>query len=354
MAQLTRRRFVQLAAFAAVGGYAALETACSRGPKQKTIRFFNWFNYIGKETLPRFERETGVKVTYEVYSTEDEMFAKLKAGVRGYDLLVATDFMIPRLKMLDLIEPIPQNLLQNLDNIDARFRDPIYDPGLQYSIPYLWGTTGIGYNTAKISKPPDTWWALWDEKYKGRITMLDAMRDAMAVSLLMLGLPYDSKNPAHLAKAKDLLLKQKPLLKQYTTSGYVDDLASGEIWIAQGWNGDVLQAAREKKQIDYVIPKEGSFIYVDSVVLLKGAARKQHVLELVDHLLKPDVAAEISNTVRYASPNAKALPLLDKELTADRRVFPTPEMQKKLHLQTPLDPEADELWNQTWQDVKVL
>lgn len=353
MAQLTRRGFMKLAALTAIGGMSALE-ACSRGPRQKAVNFFNWVAYIGKKTISNFESETGIKVNYEVYSSEEEMFSKLKAGVHGYDLMVTSDFILPRLKALNMIDPIPKDLLANLGNLDSKFRDPFYDPGLAYTIPYLWGTTGIGFNTVQFAKPPSSWWTLWDGKYKGRIDMLDNPRDSIGTALLLLGFSSESKDPAQLAKARDLLLKQRPLLKQYSSSTYIDDLASGEIWLAEGWNGDVLQAARERKQIDYVIPKEGSFMYVDSLHLMRGATRKQEVLRFVDYLLRPEVAAEIANTVRYATPNAKAMALLDPAMRDDPRVFPSKTVQRRLQFHVPLDPEADELWNKTWQEVKVL
>lgn len=350
---LTRRGFIRLAALATVGGSAFLES-CARGPKANTVNFFNWFNYIGKDTLPRFMAETGIKVNYEVYSSEEEMFSKLKAGVRGYDLFVATDYMIPRLKAMRLLDPIPHDLLHNLGNIAPRFRDPVYDPGLAYSIPYLWGTTGIGFNTAKMPKPPASWWALWDEKYKGRMSMLDNLRDCVGIALLLLNLPSDTKDPAHLEKARDLLVKQRALLKQYTSSTYVDDLSSGELWLAQGWSGDVLQAARENKRVDYVIPSEGSFIWVDSLCLMRGLGTRPEVLRLVDYLLKPEVAAGIANTVRYATPNQAALSALDTAVARDPRIFPPPSMDARLRFYAPLDPEADERWNQVWQEVKIL
>ncbi|MBI4387165.1 MAG: spermidine/putrescine ABC transporter substrate-binding protein [Elusimicrobia bacterium] len=348
----TRRDFLRIAALAAVGGLPALE-AC-RGRDPNTVNFFNWFNYIGKETLPRFEKEAGIKVNYEVYSSEEEMFSKLKAGVRGYDLFVATDYMIPRLKAMRLLDPVPHDILKNLRRIAPRFRDPSYDPGLLYTIPYLWGTTGIGYNARKLAKPPQSWWSLWDERYKGRVSMLDNLRDGIGVALLLTGSPLDSKDPAQLEKARDLLLKQRGILKQYSSSTFVDDLVSGELWLAQGWSGDVLQAARENTHVDYVIPKEGSFIWVDSLCLIRGAGRRAEVLRLVDYLLSPEVGAEISNSVRYATPNAEAIKRLEPTLRNDPRVYPPPAVEARLQFYAPLDPEADELWNRAWQEVKIL
>lgn len=351
---LSRRQFLRAAAGTAAAAAGGILEACSRGAKRKTLNFFNWFNYIGKETLSRFERETGVSVRYEVYSSEEEMFSKLKAGVHGYDLIVATDHLIPRFKALNLIDRIPRDALKNLDNISPRLRDPAYDPGLAFTVPYLWGTTGIGFSRERLPAVPLSWWDLWNERHRGRISMLDNVRDVIGTALRMLGLPADAKKPEHLRSARDLLLRQRPLLKHYTSTTYVDDLASGELCLAQAWSGDVLQASREFKQVDYAVPKEGSFIYVDSLCVIRGSENRAQTLEFIDYLLRPEVAAEIAETVRYASPNAKALALLDPALRLDPRVFPSPETERRLNFHAPLDPDAEVLWNRTWQEVRAL
>ena len=351
MADLTRRDFLKLAAAAAVA--PAFLEGCGKAEDPNTLNLFNWSNYIGKTTLADFEKASGVKVRYDMYSDEEEMFSKLKAGVQGYDVIVGTDYMIPRLQTLGLIDPIPHDLLQNLGNVDKQFADPEYDRGLKLTVPYLWGTTGIGYNKEKLGKAPTSWWDVWDPKHKGRISALDNSRDAIGIGLLMLGLARDAKDPALLAKVREHLLKQKPLLKHYTSSTYIDELVSAEVWLAEGWSGDVLQASRDNKQIDYTIPKEGSFMWVDSLCLVKGSTRRAHALRFIDFVLNGANGAHIANTVRYATPNAKAKPLLDKALLADGRVFPPREVAKRLSFYPVLDPQTEELWNRTWQEVKV-
>jgi spermidine/putrescine-binding protein len=354
LAALTRRQFLKALGAAALAGAGGAIEACARRLEEKVVSLFNWFNYIGKDTLKSFETATGIRVLYDVFGDEEEMFAKLRAGVSGYDLVVATDYMIPRLRALGLIDPVPRDLLTNLGHLAPRFRDPVYDPGLAYTIPYLWGTTGIGFNRARLGRVPSSWRALWDEGHKGRMSMLDNVRDAVGVALLLLGLPTDTRDPSQLQQARDLLVRQKPLLKRYSSTTYVDDLASGEVWLAQGWSGDVLQAARDKPAIDYVVPQEGSFIYVDSLCLTRGSEHREEALRLADHILKPEVAAEISNTVRYATPNERALPLLAPDLKGDSRIFPDAKTEARLRFYAVLDSEADELWNRVWQEVKLL
>ena len=352
MSAVTRRDFIRLAVLA--GAFGPAWAACSRGPRKRQVNFFNWSNYIADETLPGFEKETGITVNYDMYSDEEEMFSKLKAGVQGYDLIVATDYMIPRLKTLSAIDPIPHDLLTNLGNIDPKFQNPDFDPGLQFTVPYLWGSTGIGYNKSKLPKPPSSWKDLWDERYAGKMSALDNTRDSVGCALVMLGLPANAKEPAQLEAARDALLKQKKLVKHYSSSTYIDELVSGEIWLAQAWSGDVLQASRDNKQLDYIIPKEGSFIWVDSLCLIRGADHREESLQLIDYILRPEVGAGIANAKRYASPNRTAFPLLDDALRKDPRVFPPPDIAKRLRFYPPLDPDTEELWNRTWQEVKVM
>lgn len=349
MAEVSRRDFLGLAVAALAPSW--LLSACKRGPEERVVNFFNWSTYIGKDTLPRFEKATGVKVNYEEFADEEEMFAKIRSGARGYDLIIGTDYMIPRLKGLNLIEPYPPGVLKNLGNIEPAFRNTPFDPENAFTVPYLWGTTGIGYNKSKVAKPPTSWQDLFDERYAGRISMLDNARDCVSMALLMLGFPETTTDEAHFEKVRELLLKQKPLVKQYASSTYVDSLVTGEVALAMAWSGDVLQAVKENPQLDYVIPKEGSYMWADNLCLVRGSRHKADALRLVDYLIEGDVAAEIANTVRYASPNAAAKARLDKALLKDPRVFPAKSKDLKFH--SLLDPESSQLWNETWTDVKV-
>lgn len=347
---LTRRELLGAAALAALPAWLS---ACAKREKERVVNFFNWSKYIGPDTLPSFTKETGIAVRYEEFADEEEMFAKLRGGARGYDLIVVSDYMIPRMKELNLIVPLPEGALTGLDNIDKRFRGTPFDPENAFTVPYLWGTTGIGFNKAKLPKAPSSWKELWDEKHSGRMTMLDNARDAVSIALLMLGVDEATASEADLAAAKELLLKQRPLVKQYTSAAYIDGLVAGEIALAMAWSGDCLQAARENPQIDYTVPKEGSYMWMDNLCILRGAPHREDALRLIDHLLKPNISAGIANAVRYATPNAAAREHLDKDLLKDPRVFPTPAMMKSLSFHAPLSPDTTQQWNELWSDVKV-
>jgi len=350
----TRREILRLGLGALVAPAAAsVLSACSSGPEERVVNFYNWSRYIGKDTLAKFTAETGIKVNYEEMADEEELFAKLRSGARGYDLIVGTDYMMPRLKAMNLVDAYPPGVLKNAGNIDKKFRDTPYDPDNAFTVPYLWGTTGIGYSKKLIAKAPSSWTALWDAKYSGKIAMLDNARDCVSTALLLKGYSETTADDKQLDEAKALLLQQRPLVKQYSSSTYMDSLLAGEVSLCMAWSGDVLQVSRENPHLDYVIPNEGSYMWVDNLCLVRGSQHREDTLRLVDYLLRADVAADIANTVRYASPNAAAFKHLDPALSQDPRVFPPKSMQEILRFHSLLDPATEQAWNDLWQDVKV-
>ncbi len=347
---VTRRDFLKAAVLAPL--LPSFLAACRRADKRRVVNFFNWSNYIGKDTLPNFTKETGIDVRYDLFADEEEMFAKLRAGARGYDLIVVGDYLIPRFRALNLIDPMPPGVLKNIDNLASRFRHTTYDPD-ETTVPYLWGTTGIAFNRKKLKKPPTSWWDLWDEKYKDRISMLDNVRDCIAVAMQLLNIEQTTRDPEDFKKIRELLLKQKPLVKMYSSASYLNSLVAGEIDLAMTWSGDLFQAARDNPDLDYVIPKEGTYLWVDCLALMRGAHHREDTLRLIDYLLEPKVAADNADFVRYASPNAKAWPFVDPVLLKDPRVYPPKKQMDALKAHHVLDAEQSELWNTTWADVKV-
>ncbi|MBI4249366.1 MAG: spermidine/putrescine ABC transporter substrate-binding protein [Elusimicrobia bacterium] len=348
---LTRRAFVKSGLSVLV--LPNLLAACSKKEETGVVNFFNWSQYIGKRTLETFKQSSGIRVQYSLYGDEDEMFSKLRTGIQGYDLIVATDYMLPKLKALNLIDPMPHDRLQNMGNLDPTFQSPDFDPNLDHTVPYLWGTTGIAYNRRYIKKTPDSWWNLWDKSLSGKISMLDNRRDGLSCALLMLNLPIDSSDPRHLNRAKELLLEQKPVLKHYTSTTDENALVSQDVWLAMGWNGDVVRAAADNANLDFTVPKEGSFIWTDFLCLVHGSKRRTEALLLIDHILKADVAAEIVNSIIFATPNLKARPLIAPSIAGDDRIFPDALTMKRLRFYALLSGEAEALWNRVWQEVKI-
>jgi spermidine/putrescine transport system substrate-binding protein len=347
---LTRREFLGWAAASALAGASWL-SACGRSGA-RTVRFLNWSGNMGEDTLQRFERETGVLVNCDYYTTAAGILAKLSGKAGAYDLVIAPDHVVPRLRELKRLRPIPHHELKSLPGIAAFLRNPPYDPGLGYTVPYLWGTMGLGVSAPRFHRRPDSWWALWDEKYKGRLSMLDDPHKTIQCALLMLGLPAGSKDPAHLKKARDLLLRQRPLVQEYDSANYPEKLAAGRLWLSQAWSGDVLQAVAEGKKVDFIVPKEGSFFWTDSLCLPRGSQHKKEAMLLLDYLLRPDVAAEIANATRSAPADEAALPLLDLSLRKDPRAFPPPAVLSRLRFAPALDAKTEDLWHRTWEEVQ--
>ncbi|MEW6280589.1 MAG: spermidine/putrescine ABC transporter substrate-binding protein, partial [Candidatus Eremiobacterota bacterium] len=292
VAGVTRRRFLQgLAA-----GSLALASGC--GPERNTLNFYNWANYIGEDTIPDFQRKTGIQVNYENFSSQDELFAKLKIGVTGYDLVVATDYMVRRLLKHRLLMPL-RGL--SLEGLSSRFRETPWDPEHRYSVPYLWGTTGLAYNRSRVRPAPTSYDSLWDPRYAKRIAMLDEKRDTIGCALLRLGYSGNSIDPRELEEALKTLLEQKKLVKTYS-SDMIDDLARGEFHLALGWSGDVGQARDSNDEVDYLIPREGGFMFVDCLCVPDGAPHPEAAIRFIHYVTQPRVMADITNLVGY--PNA--------------------------------------------------
>ena len=318
----------------------------------KELYFYNWSDYIAEDTIPNFEKRFGVKVIYDNYSSNDTLLAKLQSGATGYDIIVPTDYMVTTMLGLGLLQPLNLDNIPNVVNLYQRFREAPFDPGNKYTIPWQWGTTGIGYNSAKVPDFKPSWDMLWDEQYKGRITMLTEIRDVFAVALFKLGYSPNTRDPKQIEEAKQLLIQQKPLLKHYTSDTYIDELASNDSWLSHGWSGDVFQAALENDAVKYAVPTEGALTWVDSMAIPKGAPHKYTAEVFMNYICEPEVAAAISNYVFYASPNEKAEQFLDPEVLNDPQIYPPKEVMDKLTWLEELGKDT-ELYNKAYAELKA-
>jgi spermidine/putrescine transport system substrate-binding protein len=336
---LSRRRFLIAS--------AALLCACT-GRRDKVLNFYNWSNFIAPDTLSNFERESGIQVNYEEFSSADVMFAKLKIGVTGYDLVVAPGYMVRRMIRHDLLRPIGNELppLELLPHLAT----PPYDPELRYSVPYLWGTTGVGYNSEKISGKPTSWDLLWDQDYGRHFTILDEKRDAIGMALFRLGFSPNSVVPEELQLAKEELLRQRPLVRRYT-SDFTDDLIRGETWAALGWSGDVAQAKAANPKVEFFLPDEGGFLFVDSLVIPKGAPHPEAALAFIKYFLRPEVCSKITNATGYANGVKAAKVLVRPDLIDNSLGYPTQEVMQRLAYQEDLG-AAEAVWDRIWEEVK--
>ena len=315
------------------------------------LNFYNWSYYIADETIPDFEKEFDVKVNYDNFSSNSEILAKFQVGASGYDLVVPSDYMVDIMIKLDLLEQLDKSNIPNFGNLSSNFQNLPFDPGNKYSIPYQWGTTGIGINTKYVAEFEESWELLWEEQYKGRISVLDDMRSGIVPALKLLGHSVNTTNENELEAAKELMFKQKELVRTYSSETYMDLLKSGDIWIAQGWSGDIYQVTKENPDVVFMIPKEGSYIWVDNLVIPKGSRNKRTAEEFINYLLRPEVSSSISNYTGYSSPNRAAIPLISEEFRNNNTMYPDSTTMSRLEYMTDVG-NATSVYNRVWNEIK--
>jgi spermidine/putrescine transport system substrate-binding protein len=334
---------------------ALLLTACPKRAEVETLYFLNWADYIPEELVRKFERETGAKVVLDTFESPEAMLAKLKAGAdREFSLVVAPDYYVLQMAREGLVAPLDKGKLKNLANLDPFFQDPPYDPGLQHSVPYLWGTTGLAYREDLVRGPVDSYTVLFDPKAQvGPFLLLDEMRETIGAALRYLGYSVNATDPEALEKAKELLIAAKA--RSVGFAGGVEALnriLGGDAALSLAYSGDVLQARQEDERLRYAIPKEGGTIWTDALVVLKRGPSQDLAYRFIDFLLRPENAAELAAYTRYATPVAQAIPLLPEEMRQDPAVFPPEEVRARLEYLKDLGPEIA-LYDRVWTEVKA-
>ncbi len=330
-------------------------TNCSKAPENvpvvKELNVYNWSNYIGKNTVQDFEKEFGIKVNYDTYASNEELLAKIQAGVKGYDIIVPSDYMVTIMVKQNLLSPLDMNKIPNFAGVSDKFKNLSFDPANKYSVPYHWGTNGIGIDTTKVTEKVDSWDILWNKKYKGRITMLDDMRAGLIPAMKKLGYSINTLDPKQLEKAKQLMIEQKPLVKAYSSETYIDMLKSGDAWISYGYSGDVYQVAKDNHNIRYVIPKEGTNIWIDNMCIPQNAPHKETAELFIDYILRPKVSADITNETWYASPVEPAKQYIKKEILDDPNIYPTDEIIGKCEFIKDVG-DATKMYDRIWNEIK--
>ena len=319
---------------------------------QQVLNIYNWAEYVPDDVIRDFQREYGIRVIYNVYSNNEELHARLRAGATGYDLIFPSDYIVPVLVEEGLLQEIPHEAIPNLAYVDEQFLDPPFDPGNRYTVPYLWGTTGIGVNTRFVKEEIDSWEALWDPKYRGRIAMLNDPREVFAVALKLLGYSANTRDLEALQEARDLLIEQKPLVLTYDSDNTNHLLAAGEVWMAHGYSGDVLMAADVNPDIVYVVPKEGGIMWMDVMAIPKGARNVDAALKFIDFILRPDVSARLTQVIHYPNPNRGAHEYLDPEVLSDPAIYPPQDVMERMEWIEDLG-ELAPVVDRLWTEVKV-
>ena len=317
------------------------------GPMEKELRIYNWSDYIAETTVADFEKEFNIKVIYDTFESNEELVAKLQAGASGYDLVVPSGYAVQVMLALSLLQKIRPKHVPNLGNIAPNFRKAAYDPTDEYTLPWQWGITGIAYRKDKVAAPPDSWGVFLDKQYAGKMTMMDDMRDAIGAFLKLRGKSINSKDPAELAAAKTDLIAAKANLQSFISAPVKGQLVAGDVWIAQLWNGDTAQAKVEQSAIDWVLPKEGSNLWCDSLCIPKTAPHPRAAHAFMDYVLRPEVGAAISDFTGYGSPNTAATAKMKTPVP-----YPTDDQMKQLEFALDLG-EANAAWDQAWTEAKA-
>ena len=352
---VSRRAFVR--GSAAIAGIAfAGGAGRSWGAEAKQLNVYNWDTYIGETTLDTFSKSTGIKIQYDLYGDNEEMFAKLKEGNPGYDIVVPTDYMVQDMLTLNMLEPLDHAKIPNLKHVDPAFKNPAFDPGLKHSIPYMWGTMGFGYRKSKVDGVPASWADILEperaKKYSGRIALLSDSRAVIGGALKYLGYGMNTTNAGEIAKARDLLIAVKPHIKTFAEDNGQDLLMSGEVDITLEWSGDIAAVMNEDKDLNYVVPKEGSNVWVDSLCIPKGAPHPENAHKFINHLHDVDVHVEIANTIYFATSNKDAKAKMPPEYTDNPAVFAPEDVLARCEALLSVGDHA-RLYDEAWTAIQA-
>lgn len=333
----------------------ACGSASSSGSNGEVV-VYNWGEYIDPDTISMFEEETGIKVIYDEFETNEIMFPKIEAGASKYDVVCPSDYMIKKMIENDLLAEINYDNVPNAKaNIGQQYWDMSkeFDPENKYSVPYCWGTVGILYNKTMVDGPVDSWSILWDEKYADNILMQDSVRDAFMVALKLNGYSMNSVNPEELNAAKESLIAQKPLVQAYVIDQVRDKMIGNEAAIGVIYSGEAIFTQRENPDLEYVIPKEGTNVWIDSWVITKNAPNKENAEKFIDFMCRPDIALKNFEYITYSTPNDAARELIeDEDIRNSKIAFPTLSDYSNLETFTYLGEDADALYNELWKEVK--
>jgi putrescine transport system substrate-binding protein len=319
---------------------------------ERLLNIYNWSDYIDDRTIPLFQAQSNIRVNYDVFSSNEDLLAKLRAGPTNYDIVVPTSWFVPTYLKLDLIEPLRQDLIPNLSNLDREFVETDYDPGNRYTVPWQWGTTGIGYNRTKVpGGKVDSWAAVFDPAagMAGHVTLLREVTDLIGSALIYLGRSPNSIQERDLADVVGLIRSlRRGKVRRFSSDTYIDELAANETWLAQGWSGDVFQAQDQNQDVSYTIPREGSLRFVDVMAIPKGAPHPANAARFMNYVLHPKVQARISKYVSYGTPVSLAKPLLPPEQTSDPSIYPP--ASTKLSIVTLTGPKL-ERWKAAYDQI---
>jgi spermidine/putrescine transport system substrate-binding protein len=351
----SRRSILKGLGAAAIGISLVGKKSSAWAEEEPKLNFYNWDTYIGETTLEDFKEASGIDVNMSLFATNDELFAKLRAGNQGYDVIVPGSEFVERMIQADLLEPLDHAKIPNIKNIAPEFiNDAPYDPGRKFSMPYTWLVIGIGYRKSKVKEIPDSWkWLFDSDVYKGRIAVMSDASELFRNCFKYLGQSLNSDSPELIKQAEAVLTKQKPNIKSFHEDNGQDLLLSGEVDVVMEYNGDIAQIMVEDDDIDFVVPKEGAMKQSDTLAIPKGAPHPENALKFINYILDAKVGAEISKTIQYPSPNAAAVALMPDSYKDNPVIFPPAKIMAKCEYPQYLGPEFTRLLDEAMTRLRA-
>ena len=362
-------KFLKKATVMAIVGASALTSVSASA--EEVVRMYNWSDYIAEDTLENFRKETGIRVIYDVFDSNEVLEAKLLSGRSGYDIVVPSNSFLTKQIQAGAFDKLDRSKLTNYSNLSKELMVKLQsaDPGNAHSVPYLWGTNGIGYNVNKVKEilgedaPTDSLELIFNPKYAEKLSkcglaMLDSPDEMLPQALAYLGIDPNSHKKADFKAAGKLMAKVRPYITYFHSSRYITDLANGDICVAYGFSGDVFQAAARAEEagngqvIDYSIPKEGANLWFDMLAIPADATNKENAHKFINYLMRPDVIAGISNYVAYANANTASEKLVDKEVLNNPSIYPDENTLTNLYMQKARPLKAQRVMTRVWTKIK--
>lgn len=319
----------------------------------KVLYVYNWSEYMPDSVLQDFTKETGIEVKYSTYDSNEAMYAKVKtAGTSSYDIIVPSTYFVNKMGREGLLEKIDKSKLSHYKNLDEKLLSKPFDPKNDYSIPYLWGSTGISYNASLVKEPIDSWKNLWNPAYKNSELLNDDMREVFGMALKVLGYSANSTDPKEIEAAYNKLKELLPNVKMFYSESQKQVYLNEEVKLGMNFNGEGFMANEENADIKYIYPKEGAMVWIDSLVIPKGAKNIDNAHTFINYLLRPEVAKVISEEIGYATPNTEAVKLLDEKTRDNRIVYPNAEDLNNSELQIDVG-DALPIYEKFWEKLKT-
>ncbi len=325
---------------------ASLLSACGTDPS-KVVKVYNASEYIAEGVVEEFEKETGYKVIYSEFASNEDMYTKIKTT--SYDVLIPSDYMVDKLVREDLLQPLDFANIPNYQYVDDTFKSPYYDENNLYSVPYMWSTVGILYNSEKVTEPVTDMSVMWNEAYSGKIFMLDSVRDTIGMTLKKLNYSVNTENDTELAKAKEELLKQRPMILGYVTDEVKDKIISGEGYLGLVYSGEAGKAIAEKDTLKYAIPENGTIYCVDAMVVPKAAENKAGAEAFIDFMQRPDIAARNAAETFYGITNTEGKQQLPEDVRNNKGLYPDVAILQKsemLRSEGTINQKYLDIWNE--------